>query len=197
MVMELEEILGRVRRYSRFSGRPIKEESLRRIFKMARRAPAPGGSLPLRFIVVRDEVLKKKLAEACGKRMFFAEAPIIVVAAALPDEAEPFMGGYTNSFLLDSSSALTLLTLAAQEEGLGTHWTLHFKDEKMGIRRTRGRGTPQAPRTWCSTVSGRASPQGAFSPQYRRIRHSSHRCRRRRGRGPVPRRKRTCGSPCT
>ncbi|HDD60518.1 MAG: nitroreductase family protein [Thermoplasmata archaeon] len=131
MVMELEEILGRVRRYSRFSGRPIKEESLRRIFKMARRAPAPGGSLPLRFIVVRDEVLKKKLAEACGKRMFFAEAPIIVVAAALPDEAEPFMGGYTNSFLLDSSSALTLLTLAAQEEGLGTHWTLHFKDEKI------------------------------------------------------------------
>lgn len=131
MVMELEEVIGKVRRHSRFSGRPIREESLRRIFKLARKAPAPGGSLPVRFVVVREEELKRKLADACGKRMFFAEAPVIVVAAALPDEAEPFMGGYTNSFLLDSSVAMLLLTLAAEEEGLGTHWTLHFKDEKI------------------------------------------------------------------
>ena len=131
MDMELEEVLKSVKRHRKFSSEPIREESLRRILKLAKKAPSPGGNLPLRLIILRDDEVKRRVAEACGKRRFFAEAPVVMVAVAIPDEAEPFMGGYANSFPLDAAAALTVITLAAGEEGLGTNWTLQFKDEKI------------------------------------------------------------------
>jgi len=117
-----------VRKYKRD---PVPEESLKKILNAARMAPTAENFQPWKIIVVTDEDIKRKLVPACNNQRFVAEAPIVLVACGLPDEAYPIMGGFMNSYPVDVAIVLDHLMLAATSEGLGTCWIGSFKEEKV------------------------------------------------------------------
>jgi nitroreductase len=59
---------------------PALEEVLRRVLEAVRVAPSGQNRQPWKFIIVKDENLKKQLVSVCGNLGFIAGAPLIVVA---------------------------------------------------------------------------------------------------------------------
>jgi nitroreductase len=113
-----------------FKPNPVSEDSLKRIFNAARLAPSVDNLQPWKVIAVRDEDLKKKVAAACGTKAM-AEAPVILVACGMPDDAYPFVGGYLNAYPMDVSAMLSHMLLAATAEGLCALLVHTFKEEQV------------------------------------------------------------------
>ncbi len=107
---------------------PVPPELLEQVTEALRLAPSACNYQPWRFILVTQPELIRKVAQVSHAQMFIAEAPVIVVACALTAQAYPRMGGYWNSADIDVAIAMTHLTLAATEAGLGTCWIGAFEE---------------------------------------------------------------------
>lgn len=129
--MEFHEVVRTRRSIRAFRPYPIPEEALNRVLEAARIAPSGSNRQPWKFIVVRDEELRKRLAAACRNQGFVAEAPVVVVACGYDIGYD--RGGYMGdmSVLVDVSIAFTHLILAARAEGLGTCWIGAFNNDEV------------------------------------------------------------------
>ncbi len=129
--MDLMEAIKTRRSVRRYKSVPVPESLLKDVLNAARLAPSACNSQPWKFVVARDEETKLKLAAASNGQKFIAQAPIILVACGIPDDAFPTAGGYMSSHVIDVSIAVDHLTLAAQAAGLGTCWIASFKEDKV------------------------------------------------------------------
>jgi nitroreductase len=129
--MDLMEAIKTRRSIRKYKSTPVPESLLKDVLNAARLAPSADNSQPWKFVVVRDEQTKLRLANASNGQKFMAQAPVIIVACGIPDEAFPTVGGYMSSHVLDVSIAVDHLTLAAHSVGLGTCWIAAFKEDKV------------------------------------------------------------------
>lgn len=129
--MDLMEAIKTRRSVRRYKETPVPDSLLREVLNSARLAPSADNSQPWKFVIVRDEQVKSKVAAACNGQKFIAEAPLVVVACGIPDEAFQTAGGYMSSHVIDVSIAVDHLTLAAHAFGLGTCWIAWFKEDKI------------------------------------------------------------------
>lgn len=129
--MDLMEAIRTRRSVRRYKPTPVPESTLKEVLNAARLAPSADNAQPWRIIVVMDEQTKTKLASACNGQKFIAQAPIVLIACGIPDEAFPTVGGYMSSHVIDVSIALDHLTLVAHALGLGTCWIASFKEDKV------------------------------------------------------------------
>lgn len=129
--MDFNKVIQTRRSVRSFKKDPIPKEILDRILEATRIAPSGSNSQPWKFIIVKDEALKQKIAFACNNQKFIADASIIVVACGqrLPINRGGYMGEM--SILLDVAIAFTHLILAARTEGLGTCWIGAFNNNEM------------------------------------------------------------------
>lgn len=129
--MDFYEVVRTRRSVRSYKPDPIPEEALMRILDAARIAPSGSNRQPWRFIIVKDEALKRRLAAACHNQTFIAEAPVVIVACGYNIHWN--RGGYMGdlSMLVDVSIAFTHLILAARAEGLGTCWIGAFDNEEV------------------------------------------------------------------
>lgn len=133
MTMELfEAIEGRrsVRQFER-SG-VVSDEALRKILHAGVMAPSSGNSQCWRFIVVRDDMIKRRLASEAGHQMFIEQAPVaIVVCADLSAAAAKYGERGSQTFVLqDTAAAIQNMMLAAHALGLGSCWVGAFDESK-------------------------------------------------------------------
>lgn len=129
--MDLMEAIKSRRSIRRYKPAPVPEDLLKTVLNAARLAPSANNAQPWRIIVVTDEDAKLKLAAGANGQKFIAQAPVVLVACGLPDEAFPTAGGYMSSHVIDVSIALDHLTLAAHSVGLGTCWIAWFKEDRV------------------------------------------------------------------
>lgn len=129
--MDFYEVVRTRRSIRSYKPDPIPDDVLTRVLDAARIAPSGSNRQPWRFIVVKNEALKRKLVPACGNQGFIAEAPVVVVACGL--DIGWNRGGYMGSMsmLVDVSIAFTHLILAARAEGLGTCWIGSFDNRRV------------------------------------------------------------------
>lgn len=113
--MEVKEAISKRRSHRKYQPHPIPEEVLSGLFDAMRLAPSGSNRQPWRFIVVTEAELRQQVATACHNQQFIAEAPVVLVACAVPGTSE-------RGALVNVSIALDHLTLAATEVGLGTCW---------------------------------------------------------------------------
>ncbi|MEO0109074.1 MAG: nitroreductase family protein [candidate division WOR-3 bacterium] len=118
-------------RASRRQGRPIPDEMLDRILEAARLAPSAKNIQPWKFIIVRDPIRIRELAQACNNQQFIAQAPVVICGCALEAVAYRGMGGYWNSWAVDLAIAIEHIVLAATAEGLGTCWIGSFQEAEV------------------------------------------------------------------
>lgn len=129
--MDFYEVIRTRRSIRSYKSEPVPEEVLNRVLEAARIAPSGDNRQPWRFIVVKNEGLKRRLVPACGNQSFIAEAPVVVVACGrnIHYDRGSYMGDF--SMLVDVSIAFTHLVLAARAEGLGTCWIGYFNNEEV------------------------------------------------------------------
>jgi len=103
---------------------PIPEEVLVKVLDAARLAPSAGNAQPWRFIIVRDEDRRARIAKDCRYGRFLAESPVAIVACG---DKKASLHWYA----VDTAIALEHLVLAATALGLGTCWIGGFNQEDI------------------------------------------------------------------
>ncbi len=129
--MDFYEVVRRRVSVRAYKPDPIPEEVLNRILEAGRLAPSAKNYQPWKFIVVRDEKVRRELVPACRNQAFIAQAPVVICGCALLDQAWKGMGGYWSAAEVDVTIALEHIILAAANEGLGTCWIGAFKEEEV------------------------------------------------------------------
>ena len=127
--MELYEAIRSRRSIRAYRKEPIPEEVLRRVLDATHQAPSANNVQPWKFIVVKDEKRRRKVAEYCWRQEFIAEAPVVVVGCGLGTSSQ--IGGYASSVMVDVAIAMDHLSLAARTEGLGSCWIGAFDNEEL------------------------------------------------------------------
>ena len=115
----------------RYLDRDVEDEKLERVLEAARLAPSARNMQEWRFVVVRDEGLRKRLGDCAKGQTFVAEAPLVIAATGTNIEYRMACGHL--AYLIDVAIALDHLTLAATGEGLASCWIGAF-DEGLARR---------------------------------------------------------------
>jgi len=100
--------------------KPVEDEKLHRILEAVRLAPSASNRQEWRFVVVRDEQKKRRIAEEAAGQSFIAEASVVLACCAETDHHTMRCG--LECHPIDVAIAVDHLTLAAAAEGLGTCW---------------------------------------------------------------------------
>lgn len=126
--MNFLELVKRRKSTRRYAATPVSREVIARCLEAAQLAPSACNSQPWYFIVIDDEDLKNKVANAAfsgiySMNSFAKDAPVLV--AVIRDKSSYFatLGGYcrgTQFSLIDIGIACEHFILQAEEEGVGT-----------------------------------------------------------------------------
>ncbi len=129
--MDFYEVIKTRRSVRSYKKDDIPEDVLKRVLNAARIAPSGSNRQPWRFIVIKDEQRKKKIAELCHNQSFIAQAPVVIAGCGrnIHYNRGEWMGDY--SVLVDVAIAFDHLTLAARAEGLGTCWIGSFDNDAI------------------------------------------------------------------
>jgi nitroreductase len=113
-----------------FQKKPVEEEKIRRIIEVINLAPSAGDLQAYEVIVVKDPMLKDKLAKAAGQS-FVSEAPVCFVFVAYPQRSSKKYGrrGSELYCVQDATIAATYAMLAATVLGLSSTWVGAFDEE--------------------------------------------------------------------
>jgi len=104
---------------------PVEEEKLQRVLEAARLAPTASNRQPFKLIVIPTAGREEELRKIYNKE-WFVQAPYVICACAMPDEAWVRQGDQENYFMVDIGIVFDHLILAATELGLGTCWIAAF-----------------------------------------------------------------------
>ena len=110
---------------------PIPEDVLNRILEAGRLAPSACNLQPWKFIVVKDPAIRQALVPACKGQGSVSQAPVILCACCVVEQAWKKMGGYWSAETVDITIALEHMILAAAAEGLGTCWIGAFLEDDV------------------------------------------------------------------
>jgi len=80
--MDVSEAINTRKTIRRFGSRPVDDEQIRQILEAGRRAPSGSNTQPWRFVVVRDDARKARLADASGGQKAVSTASVVIVVCA-------------------------------------------------------------------------------------------------------------------
>lgn len=133
---ELIKIRQSVRRYS---DKPVEKEKIEKCLEAARLAPSASNSQPWKYIVVDEEELKNKVAEATFDKVvkfnkFALQAPVIIVVVLEKPKLVTQMGIEIKKRewpLIDIGISTEHFCLQAAELGLGTCMIGWFNQKRI------------------------------------------------------------------
>ena len=105
--------------------KPVPKEIIERILNAGRIAPSAKNLQPWKFIIISSSPLLEKVKE-CYRRDWIRDAPHIIVAIGLKEEAWVRAYDGYNSVETDVTIAMTHIILAAENEGVGACWIAAF-----------------------------------------------------------------------
>jgi len=112
--MDVLEAIERRRSIRRYEPRPIPDEKLTQVLEAGRWAPSASNFQPWKFIVVKDEKVRKELARAATYGSFLSQAPVAIAVIINPQ--------VSNHPVEDGAAATQNMLLAAYALGLGSCW---------------------------------------------------------------------------
>ena len=77
--MEFETVIKTRRSVRAYAPRDVPEDALGRVLDAARSAPSANNKQPWRFIVVKADATRQKIAKLAADQAFIAEAPVVIV----------------------------------------------------------------------------------------------------------------------
>jgi nitroreductase len=117
----------------KFTSEPIPDSVIEDIVKIGISAPSGGNRQPWRIVIVTNNELRVKLADAALNQNFISEAPVVFVVCAVPEEsAERYKERGRTLYALQDTAALTLNILyGAHLHGYGACWIGSFDEDAV------------------------------------------------------------------
>lgn len=106
----------------------VEEEKLQAILEAGRLAPSARNMQDWKFIAVRDQATRQKLAKAARDQQFVGQAPVVIAACGTSDLV---MTCGQPAYAIDVAIAVDHMTLAAYSLGLGTCWIGAFYEDQV------------------------------------------------------------------
>ena len=141
---QLEDLMARQRAVRRFTGEDVDDEIIEKLIGAATRAPSARNVQPARFVVIRDEEIKRQLGaifDELGGQLYGSGAPDrdpweeVPVLIAICSE---YAFGTTESGVAALGASIypgvQNLLLAAEAAGLGTVLTTRWKARESELR---------------------------------------------------------------
>lgn len=145
--MDLGKLLRKRRNAYGFLTRRVPDETLMAVLEDATHVPSAGFTQDFDFVVVKDETVKRKLAEAAHEDeyvkegyalpAFISKAPVVVVPCGSKPRFEAKYGRPAEKtsrlpwWLIDAGFASFSLILSAYEKGLGASFVGAIDDDKV------------------------------------------------------------------
>jgi len=126
MVLEAIKKRQSVRSYQ---DKEIPEDVLQQVLEAGRLAPSASNKQCWKFIVVKDEDLRKKMVPACKNQKFVGEAPVVIAGCATNPDYVMTCGEH--SYSIDLAIVLDHMSLEAASLGLGTCWIGAFYQDQV------------------------------------------------------------------
>lgn len=123
MELNVKEAIEKRRSIRKFREGAISEEKLQILMKAAQLAPSASNRQPYKFIIVKDEEIKKRLQRNGSIQEFVANAAVILVGVSFPK--------YEKWNKVNLGIAIQHLFLQAVELGLGACWIGAFNEERV------------------------------------------------------------------
>lgn len=126
--MEYSELIKKRYSVRKFTDEPIKKEAIDRILDAAHLAPTGCNFQPQRILVINTPEAIEKL-QGCTRAHFGANTAMLVCY----NRDECWTRKYDNevSGMVDASIVATHMMLAAENEGVGSTWVMHFNPFAM------------------------------------------------------------------
>jgi nitroreductase len=129
LTMDVFTAISQRKSVRKYKDKAVDETVLRQVLDAGRIAPSAGNRQDWKFIVVRDQETRRKLAIAAKGQMFVEQAPVTIVGCAT--EPTYLMMCGQSAGILDVSIAFSFMMLAATEHGLGTCWLGAFVENAV------------------------------------------------------------------
>lgn len=141
-----------------YTEEPVSLEQVETILKAAMAAPSGRNLQPWRFVVVREQATKDKLAVGFNKMI--AKAPVVIVVCGQTTKKD---GEPNNNWTADCAAATENLLLAAESIGLGAVWTACYPYEDRMNPAIEALGLPKDIKPYCIVPVGH--PAGNDKPK--------------------------------
>ena len=131
--MDLINLIKKRRSVRDYKDKLVKKNDLFKILEAARWSPSSGNVQNWRFIVITNDGLKIKLAEACLSQYWLSNAPILIVVASDDSKLRMLFGqrGETVYSIQNCSVAMQNIMLEAESLGLNSCWVGAYDEEKI------------------------------------------------------------------
>jgi nitroreductase len=127
--MEVSMALSERRSVRSYKDAEVEDEKLTKVLEAGRLAPSAANRQEWKFVVVKGEEKRKKLAHAACGQSFLGQAPVVLVACAT--ESRAVMPCGQPAYTVDVSIAFAYMVLQACELGLGTCWIGAFEEHQV------------------------------------------------------------------
>lgn len=114
----------------KYSDEVVGRESIENILRAGMQAPSTKNCQCWRFLVITDEIQKKRMSELHEFAVCIAKAPVVIVPIACFDKTEKD----DLWWVLNMSAAVENMLIQIEEEGLGGIWIGVYPDEERVIQ---------------------------------------------------------------
>ena len=130
--MDILEAVRKRRSIRYFQKKEIPEELIDKLTESLIWAPSAGNLQSRKFYFIRDEAVKRKVAEAALNQGFIADAPLVIVGCTDSHVAGKYgERGVTLYSIQDVACSIMAMMLVAFDNKLGTCWVGAFREEEL------------------------------------------------------------------
>lgn len=118
--MDFDKCLENRRSIRKFKDKEVHPDDVIELIDAARKAPSAGNLQSWKFIIIKNQNIKNKVADACFQQNWISQAPIIIVVCANIDEVKRMYGvrGEMLYSIQNCALATQNILLKATEMGL-------------------------------------------------------------------------------
>jgi len=140
------ELIKKRRSIRRYTDEPVSDADVKAMLEAAMAAPSADNLQPWEFVVVREEGLRRRLAETHPWSRMGADAPVVFVVCGHERQS--------SHWVEDTSAATQNLLLAAAGLGLGAVWVGVYPTSRSEAHVRSALGIPRELRVLCLVPVG-------------------------------------------
>ena len=131
--MEVSKAIKERRSIKKYLNKDVPLRTILELIDAAHQAPSSGNLQNWRFIIVKNQKTKERIAEACLDQTWMSEAPVLIVICSDREHLRSYYEKHTNTYSIQNCAlAAQNLMLRAHSLKLGTCFVSGFS--KMAIK---------------------------------------------------------------
>ncbi len=131
--MNFEEVIKKRRSVRRFKQEEVSDETIRKILELANLSPSAGNLQARSVVVVKDKEMKEKITKIAMGQNSIAQAPVLFVICAEPDQSAAKYGQRGTEFysIQDATIFASYLQLVVVFMNLDSCWIGAFDESEL------------------------------------------------------------------